>query len=231
MDRLDYLNRDSFFTGVTEGVVSSDRIIKMLDVHNDYLVVEQKGIYSVEKFITARRFMYWQVYLHKTVLAAENLLLQILKRARYLALQGSELFATPAFAFFLKNKITKQHFENENVLNQFALLDDTDVFASVKVWCNHSDKVLALLCTSLVNRTLYKTTLQAQPVDANVLKQWQAKAQAVFQIDGNETAYFAFDGQVANKAYQVGNENIDILFKDGTLLDIALASDNLNISV
>ncbi|HQU99783.1 MAG: HD domain-containing protein [Bacteroidia bacterium] len=231
MDRLDYLNRDSFFTGVTEGVVSSDRIIKMLDVYNDTLVVEQKGIYSVEKFITARRLMYWQVYLHKTVLAAENLLLQILKRARFLAFKGHTLFATPAFTYFLTQPVTQAFFEQDEVLQQFALLDDTDVFASVKVWCNSTDKVLALLCSSLVNRNLYKTTLQTAPIESGIVQQWQTKAVTVLGIKPDDAAYFAFAGTVANNAYQLSDENIHIMYKDGTLLDIAQASDNLNISV
>lgn len=232
MDRLDYLNRDSFFTGVSEGVISSERIIRMLDVHNDSLVVEQKGIYSIEKFIIARRLMYWQVYLHKTVLAAENLLVNILKRAKELSENGIELFATPAFSFFLKNKITENDFiSDNNVLKQFSDLDDFDVFTSVKVWCNHDDKILAQLCTNLINRKLYKIKIQKERINAEELKSMQHKAVAVFSINEAKADYFAFEGEVFNNAYKITSENINILFKDGSVMDIANASDNLNISV
>lgn len=232
MDRLDYLNRDSFFTGVSEGVISSERIIKMLDVHEDSLVVEQKGIYSIEKFIIARRLMYWQVYLHKTVLSAENLLVRILQRAKELSLAGAELFATPAFAFFIKNNITQNDFQNDSkILKQFALLDDYDVFTSIKVWCNADDKILAMLCTNLVNRRLYKIKIQKEPIDKNELKVAQQKAIDIFNVDKNAANYFAFEGEVVNNAYKITSENINILFKDGTVQDIASASDNLNISV
>lgn len=232
MDRLDYLNRDSFFTGVSEGVISSERIIRMLNVHNDSLVVEQKGIYSIEKFIIARRLMYWQVYLHKTVLAAENLLVNILKRAKELSDNGTELFATPALTFFLKNKITENDFiSNSNVLKQFSDLDDFDVFTSVKVWCNHDDKILAQLCSNLIDRKLYKIKIQKERINALELKSMQSKAEAVFSVNQNEANYFAFEGEVINNAYKITSENINILFKDGSVLDIAKASDNLNISV
>ena len=232
MDRLDYLNRDSFFTGVSEGVISSERIIRMLDVHDDSLVVEQKGIYSIEKFIIARRLMYWQVYLHKTVLAAENLLVNILKRAKELSEKNVELFATPAFAFFLKNKITNSDFNaNDNVLKQFAALDDFDVFTSIKVWCNHDDKILAQLCVNLIDRKLYKIKIQKEKIDTAELKSMQQKATTVFNIEQQAADYFAFEGEVINNAYKITSENINILFKDGAVLDIANASDNLNISV
>ena len=232
MDRLDYLNRDSFYTGVTEGVISSDRIIKMLDVHNDRLVVEQKGIYSVEKFIIARRLMYWQVYLHKTVLSAENLLIKILQRAKELAEAKVDLFATPAFSFFLNKAIVESDFTaDKNVLDQFALLDDYDVFTSIKVWCKHSDKILATLCTNMVERKLYKIKIQKEQFEPTELDEAQLKAVKVFNIDKSQSHYFAFVGEVVNNAYKISDENINIIYKDGTVADITNASDNLNISV
>lgn len=232
MDRLDYLNRDSFFTGVSEGVISSERIIRMLAVHDDSLVVEQKGIYSVEKFLIARRLMYWQVYLHKTVLAAENLLVNILKRAKELADEGVPLFATPALNFFLENNITETDFvTNKNVLKLFAALDDFDVFTSVKVWCNHDDKILAHLCINLIDRKLYKIKIQKERIIGVELKSMQQKAVEVLTIDKKMAGYFVFEGEVFNNAYQINSENINILFKDGAVVDIANASDNLNISV
>jgi HD superfamily phosphohydrolase len=156
MDRMDYLNRDSFFTGVSEGVISSDRIIKMLNVKNDSVTVEEKGIYSIEKFLIARRLMYWQVYLHKTVIAAEQLLCKIFNRSRELALKGAKFAITPALNHFLEKEITKQEFMNSpKHLAVFALLDDTDVMAAVKVWADSDDAVLATLCHNFINRKLY----------------------------------------------------------------------------
>ncbi|MEO8150798.1 MAG: HD domain-containing protein [Bacteroidia bacterium] len=232
MDRLDYLNRDSFFTGVSEGVVSSDRIIKMLDVHDDNLVVEQKGIYSIEKFIISRRLMYWQVYLHKTVLAAENLLMKILQRAKELAEKGADLFATPAFLFFLQNTITESDFASDKkVLHQFALLDDYDVFTSVKVWCYHPDFILSTLCTNLIDRKLYKIKIQKERIDSKELADAQQKAVSLFNIEKQHAHYFAFEGEVVNNAYKISDEKINILFKDDSVTDIAFASDNLNIHV
>ena len=176
MDRLDYLKRDSFFTGVSEGVVSSDRIIKMLNVAKGELVIEAKGIYSVEKFLIARRLMYWQVYLHKTVLSAENLLVKILKRAKELSLSGTELFATPALSLFLKNNFNKKDFTSKKeLLNQFVLLDDYDIMASVKVWTLSDDKILSLLCSSLIDRNLYKIELQNKKFNSSYIKTLQEK--------------------------------------------------------
>lgn len=232
MDRLDYLNRDSFYTGVSEGVISSDRIIKMLDVHNDSLVVEQKGIYSVEKFIISRRLMYWQVYLHKTVLAAESLLMKILMRAKELSDAGQELFATPSFFYFLKNNVTLKQFEEDKIsLNQFALLDDYDVFASIKVWCTHTDKVLSALCCNMIERKLYKIKIQNEPIAADELSGAIKIAMTTFEVDESLAHYFVFKGEVVNNAYKISDERINIIFKDGTISDVTYASDNLNISV
>jgi hypothetical protein len=231
MDRLDYLKRDSFFTGVSEGVISTDRIITMLNVVNDELAIEEKGIYSIEKFIIARRLMYWQVYLHKTVLSAENLLVKILQRAKELAEQNIELFSTPSLNYFLYNKINKQTFiENNDTLDVFAQLDDYDVMTSVKVWQSHTDKILSLLCKNMVNRKLYKIKLQKKPFQKN---EYQQEKQAILkQLNLNEALlhYFIFTGKIINNAYNPKHDKINILFKDGTILDIAEAADNLNIS-
>jgi len=232
VDRLDYLSRDSFFTGVSEGVISSDRIIKMMEVHDGNLVVESKGIYSIEKFITARRLMYWQVYLHKTVVSAEQLLVRIIERARFLAGTGAELFATPAFNTFLYGSHSLDDFaSNPTLLETFSKLDDFDVFTSIKEWCNHSDKVLATLCRWLVNRNLYRIEINAIQFDEMDVAAKRADAMKRYGISHEEAAYFVFTGAVENKAYSASSEKIYILFKNRTVEDIALASDNLNISV
>ncbi len=232
MDRLDYLNRDSFFTGVSEGVISSDRIIKMLHVHNDTLVVEEKGIYSIEKFIIARRLMYWQVYLHKTVLAAENLLMNILKRAKELSEKKEQLFATPALQFFLHNDISDNDFiNNPLVLQHFSSLDDYDIFTSIKVWQSHPDFVLSRLCSNLINRNLYKIKLQKTPFENAEVETYKSAANKLYGSKNADINYFVFTGSEENSAYQANDEQILILYKNNTLLDIANASDNLNISV
>ena len=229
MDRLDYLKRDSFFTGVSEGVISSERIIKMLNVKNDELVVEEKGIYSIEKFIIARRLMYWQVYLHKTVVAAENMLVNILKRAKELSSQGTELFATPALAVFLKNNYNKKDFlDYPGLLETFALLDDYDIFASVKVWMHHPDKILSDLCTSLVERRLFRIELKKEKTGASYKQQLIAKAAKKFRVTEKEAQYYVCTGEVENSAYKSNIVKISILMNDGKVLDIAEASDQLN---
>lgn len=232
MDRLDYLKRDSFFTGVSEGVVSSDRIIKMLNVANGELVIEAKGIYSVEKFLIARRLMYWQVYLHKTVLSAENLLVKILKRAKELALAGKDLFATPALSLFLKNNYNKKDFtSNKELLNQFILLDDYDIMASVKVWVNIEDKILSLLCKNLIDRNLFKIELQNTNFSAAYVKTIKDKATKKYKISGKDLDYFVFNNSVKNSAYNASEIKINILYNNGTLVDVAKASDQLNIKM
>ncbi|MBN8697903.1 MAG: HD domain-containing protein [Bacteroidetes bacterium] len=232
MDRLDYLKRDSFFTGVSEGVISSDRIIKMLNVVNDQLVVEAKGIYSIEKFIIARRLMYWQVYLHKTVLSAENLLVNILQRAKELAEKKVELFCTPQLRTFLYNKYSKSDFiKKPELLDTFAKLDDYDIMSSVKVWVDHEDKVLSMLCKQLVNRNLFKIELQNQPFKDDKIAALKNRAKKQLGLSEKETAYFVFTGNVTNDAYRADKIRINILFKDGVVRDIAEASDQLSIDV
>ncbi len=232
VDRLDYLNRDSFFTGVSEGVISSDRIIKMLEISNGDLAVEEKGIYSVEKFIIARRLMYWQVYLHKTVISAEMLLVKIISRAKELALRGAALFSTPAMSGFLYHEYTLNDFENNpDLLEQFVLLDDSDILASVKVWCSHQDKTLAYLCKSLINRNLYKIRLNYNEFDSETVRNLLVRSSEIYQIEPEDAHYYAFTGSIENNAYSSSSEKIKILYKNGEVKDIASASDNLNISV
>lgn len=230
MDRMDYLNRDSFFTGVSEGVISSDRIIKMLNVKDDQIAVEVKGIYSVEKFLIARRLMYWQVYLHKTVIAAEQLLAKILKRSRELALKGESVFTTPALSHFLKKPISRDAFMNEDHhLQMFATLDDTDIMAAVKVWAGHDDFVLSKLCRDLVHRDLYKVDITNEAPEKQFIAELTGLAAKKYDITEHEASYFVFDDIIGNDAYKPGDGNIRILMKDGTVKDIAAASDNSNL--
>jgi uncharacterized protein len=232
MDRLDYLKRDSFFTGVSEGIISSDRIIAMLAVANDSLAIEAKGIYSIEKFIIARRLMYWQVYLHKTVLSAEHLLVNILSRAKELSAQGLDLFATPALTQFLKHTYYKSDFlNNEAVLNAFAALDDNDIYTSIKVWQEANDPILAFLCTCLVNRNLFKIELQNENFAAQKISDLKQKAKNKYNLSDPEIKYFVFSDSIKNSAYNPSSERISILYKDGKTVDIADAADQLNISV
>jgi HD superfamily phosphohydrolase len=232
MDRLDYLNRDSFFTGVSEGVVSSDRIIKMLNVVNDQLAIEAKGIYSIEKFIIARRLMYWQVYLHKTVLSAESLLVNILKRAKELAEKKVDLFCTPALHTFLYNKYSEKDFKtNPMLLDVFAKLDDNDIMTSIKVWTSHNDIVLSGLCKQLVDRKLFKVELQNQAFKEDKIKTIKQDIKKRLKLNDKEVSYFVFTGIVSNDAYRSDKIRINILFKDGSVADIADASDQLSIDV
>jgi uncharacterized protein len=199
---------------------------------NDQLVVEDKGIYSIEKFIIARRLMYWQVYLHKTVLSAEHLLVNILRRAKQLAENNVELFCTPSLKLFLYNRFTKKAFlSNPEVLEAFAQLDDYDIMTSIKVWSQHSDRVLSFLCGNMVNRKLYAVELQQKPFKGNYVEELQKKAVKKYGLSKEEVPYYVFTGAVQNKAYSSDNIRINILFKNGEVLDIAKAADLFNISV
>lgn len=233
MDRLDYLSRDSFFCGVSEGIIGSQRIIKMLNLHNDRLVVEEKGIYSIEKFLVARRLMYWQVYLHKTSVASEKMLTNILTRAKELASEGEELFAPPSLQFFLYNKLTKTNFESSSEpLDKFAELDDADILSAVKVWSNYPDKVLSTLCHNFTNRKLFKVIMLKNKEEGEELRTFYLeKYKAKFGFDEREASYFISEEIVSTDTYSPQDETIDILYKDGTVKDIAEASDMLNIQV
>jgi len=227
MDRLDYLSRDSFYTGVSEGVVSNQRIIKMLNVRDDRLVVEQKGIYSIEKFIMARRLMYWQVYLHKTVVAAERLLINILKRAKHCAHSGTELFASPALKYFLYNNFGREDFHtNPEVLNTFVQLDDFDIMGAVKVWQDSRDPVLSVLCTNLVNRKLPRVLLTRTPFSDQVLDRLRAATIKITGVAKADVDYFFQTDQITNHAYAPGTDGIYFLGKDGRLIDLSEATDN-----
>jgi len=235
IDRMDYLSRDSFFTGVTEGIVGTDRIIKMLNISEDRLVVDVKGIYSIEKFLIARRLMYWQVYLHKTVVAAEFLLINVLKRARELVNQGQTVFTTPTLGVFLNYNVTPKTFaenqkiEGRNILDWFALLDDSDILTSLKEWQFHPDLVLSTLAKSISNRKLFRTKIKNKPVS----KSWEEKMihRIAEEITHDKSAarYFLISGEITNNALNRHSENIHILYKDGKVKDIRKASD-INLS-
>ena len=231
MDRMDYLKRDSFYSGVQEGIIGSDRIIHMLNVVKDELVVESKGIYSIEKFLIARRLMYWQVYLHKTVLSAENMLIKVLKRAKELSQSGEELFGSSALKLFLKNNFTLDDFRlNEEVFKSFTRLDDQDVLGAIKEWQFHEDKILATLSNKIINRKLLKIEVTDKAVSKTRLTKMKKQIADYFNIDISQTHYLAFEDSISNNAYTSHKSNINILYKDGSLKDIADASDQLNIS-
>ncbi len=217
MDRLDYLNRDSFFTGVHEGVIGYDRIIKMLSVKDGTLVVEQKGIYSIEKFLIARRLMYWQVYLHKTSLAAEQMLIRCLKRAKYLATQGVELDVPTALRTFLYTDYTSEDFQNNRraLLDNFALLDDHDIISAFKAWINHSDFILSFLSKSLIDRRLFRVHLNNEPFASDHLEMLRHKVVQTYPVSEADAEYLIFAGQETNSAYSTSKKEIQILFKDG----------------
>ena len=249
MDRLDYLRRDSFFTGVTEGNIGSARIIKMLNVVDDRLVVEQKGIYSIENYLTSRRLMYWQVYLHKTTVAYEKTLVCLLRRAKYLAQRGDEVFATPALRYFLYNNVTAEHFDSDpQALANYELLDDNDIWASVKTWMGHPDRVLSLLATDLAERKIFRVEVSREPfADADVQALQQQLADA-FGVTFEDAAYLMSVNTIQKDMYDPSEEQIDILqtshqpfqlgqeqeeteLEEKHLVDIAEASELFNISL
>ena len=232
MDRLDYLRRDSFYTGVTEGNIGSARIIKMLNVKDDHLVVESKGIYSIENFLTSRRLMYWQVYLHKTSVACEKMLISTLLRAKELASQGVELFASPALRFFLYNRIDKDEFYNNPAcLENFIQLDDNDIWTALKVWSTHEDKVLSILSQSLIDRHLFKVEISSSPLTKSQKDELIEKISTYLQISKKEASYFLCTSTIENNMYKKEDDSIEIIFNDGTTKNIADASDMLNISL
>lgn len=231
VDRIDYLKRDSFFTGVAEGSINAERLLEMLEVVGNELAIEAKGIYSVESFIVSRRIMYWQVYMHKTVLSAEYTLMKILKRAKQIS-KERDLPATPALSFFLKNQVNFNDFEDKNhALDQFCKLDDYDVMTAVKMWCYDQDPVLSELSTRLINRHLFKIEMQEKEFDPNYIEEKRKKIASYYGWSLEEADYLLLQGISSNHAYHPKKSAINILYKDGSLKDISEASDQLNISV
>lgn len=228
MDRADYLKRDSFYSGVAEGNINSERLITMLNVVDDELVIEEKGIYSVEKFLVARRFMYWQVYLHKTGLVAEQLLIRVLKRAKELIKEGKTLNASTSLLYFLNNEISCENFDDKT-LETFSRLDDYDIISSMKNWELHDDFVLRNLCEMILNRTLLKIKIRDKKIKKDLLQEHLQKLMGRYEISNHEAQYFVFTGEISNQAYQHKTQKINILYKSGKVEDIVKASDQLNL--
>jgi len=220
VDRMDYLSRDSFYSGVSEGVIGYDRILKMMVVHNNELAIEEKGVYSIEKFLVARRLMYWQAYLHKTVLAGEHMLIKILERAKLLARNSSGPFSvSPILDDILRSADSASYIRTH--LDHFCMLDDYDILSSIKAWCRHPDKVLSTLSTWLINRRILKIRLQVQPINHSEKEALLQKTMQAMGLSSEEASYFVFDGIAVNRMYNPGDEHIRILFKDGTVKDIS----------
>jgi hypothetical protein len=232
MDRLDYLMRDSFYTGVNEGVISTDRILKMLTVVNDELAVELKGIYSIEKFIVARRLMYWQVYYHKTVLAVEYTLISIINRARELTHKGIKPPCSPSLKFFLSGNISKVQFTSSaEILGKFALLDDYDINHAIKEWASFADPVLSLLCSSLLNRKLPRVVISDAPFTKAQMDSINQKVTDRLRLGNGEHCFFTGQGEISNSAYNPGSDRITIVDKNGACWDISGLSEQLNIAI
>ena len=232
MDRLDYLRRDSFFTGVTEGNIGSARIIKMLNVVDDALVVESNGIYSIENYLTSRRLMYWQVYLHKTTVGCENILINALHRAKALAAKGTELFASPALRYFLYNDVDANSFQSDaKALDNYIELDDNDIWSALKVWQHHDDKILSLLASNIVNRRLFKVEVREEEPTEEEIQALKASLSATYGIEEADCQYLMGVNKVQKDMYNPFDDHISILYKDGTLKDITVASEILNIEL
>ena len=231
MDRLDYLRRDSFFTGVTEGNIGSARIIKMLDVENDALVVDQKGIYSIENYLISRRLMYWQVYLHKTAVGCEAILVNLLKRAKYLVRNGHSLFSTPALAYFLANDVDRDFFTTHaEALQNYCSLDDNDIWSSVKVWMNDADPVLSILANDLVNRKLFKVEVFDEPIPEGVIEERLATICTHTGLSTSDATYLMSANTVNKNMYNMEDDHITIKCKDGTCKDISQASELFDVT-
>lgn len=228
MDRADYLKRDSFYTGVAEGNINSERLISMLNVVDNRLVIEEKGIYSVEKFLLARRLMYWQVYLHKTSLLAEQLLMNVLKRVKWLHKNHIEIAAGTSLMYFIENEISLNDFE-ATALQHFAALDDFDIIYAIKQWQFHDDKVLSMLCQMVINRKLLNIKIKSKPILVAKLQSYLIKFAQKHEMSNEEAAYFIFEGSISNQAYTLKKEQIIIQFKTGKLQDIVKASDHFNL--
>lgn len=230
VDRMDYLCRDSFFSGVQEGRVASERLLKMMNVVDDRLVVEYKGIYSVEKFLVARRLMYWQVYLHKTSVAAEQLLIKILSRAKHLAMAGQELFAAPALHYFLYHRVTAADFyPGSEAFRLYAKLDDNDVMSAIKVWMDSEDKVLSMLSTSFINRSLFRGRLLTEPLSEEEKQVYREYYAGKYGVSTDDADYFFAEHASTSRTYSEREDSIDILYNDGTVRDIASASEILDL--
>jgi HD superfamily phosphohydrolase len=230
IDRLDYLKRDSFFTGVSEGTIGADRIIKMLNVQNDRLVVEEKGIYSIENFLSARRLMYWQVYLHKASVSAEKMLINIIQRARKLTRKGDTLYASKPLTLFLSRDIGIENFAEEpGVLDSFAQMDDYDIWGAIKVWADHEDRILSVLCKMLLNRRLFRIKLTNEAPSKTEIKALEASIMKKYDLKPSEVKYFFSHGKVTNNAYKVSDREILILSKSGAVRDVVEAADLPNI--
>ena len=223
---------DSFFTGVQEGVVGCARIIKMLNVVEDNLVIDEKGIYPIENYLTSRRSMYWQVYLHKTVVACEKILINILRRAKYLVKNGENLFAPPALQYFLYNDIDNQKFtEDEDVLKFYAKLDDNDIWSTVKVWMDSKDKILSMLSYNLINRKTFKVEVHDEEVDENYIHDLRLKLSEKYQISYDETQYLYGLDTIKTNMYDIENDNIKVYMKDNSIRDICEVSELLNVAL
>jgi HD superfamily phosphohydrolase len=232
MDRLDYLRRDSFFTGVTEGNIGSARIIKMLNVVDDRLVIEQKGIYSLENYLTTRRLMYWQVYLHKTTVAYEKVLVSMLTRAKDLVRQGKEVFASPALAYFLNNNVDRQWFENHSeALLMYEDLDDSDIWSAMKAWKYHEDKILSTLAKDMLDRYVFKVEVHEEPISEERLEELRTSIALKMGIPKEDTHYMFNVSEIQKDMYSVDDDSIDILYKDGSIKDISEASEILNVAL
>ena len=232
MDRLDYLRRDSFFTGVSEGTIGSARIIKMLNVADDKLVVDQKGVYSIENYLTARRLMYWQVYLHKTTVATEKVLVNLLLRAKQLARQGHPLFAPPALSYFLNNDINKEDFTiDSKALTNYEQLDDNDIWCAAKVWIHESDPILSMLATNLTSRKPFHVEIREEAMNEDEKHQLQAKLSEEFNVSFDDARYLFSENRIEKDMYDPKGDQIDILSKDGTVKDISETSELFNFSL
>lgn len=232
MDRLDYLRRDSFFTGVQEGIIGCARIIKMLNVVDDNLVIDEKGIYPIENYLTSRRSMYWQVYLHKTVVACEKILINLLRRAKHLVNSGKEIFAPPALQYFLHNDINHERFmEDEDVLKYYARLDDNDIWSTVKVWMYCDDKIMQMLASNLINRTTFKVEVYDVQIDENYIHDIRKKLSDKYEISYEDTCYLYSTEKINTNMYDIENDNIKIKMKNNVVCDICEASDLLKVAL
>tara|TARA_S200000501_G_C20811208_1_gene738462 strand:- start:837 stop:1697 length:861 start_codon:yes stop_codon:yes gene_type:complete len=232
VDRLDYLNRDSFYSGVNEGIINSDRIISTLNVYNQELVVDYKGLYSIEKFIIARKLMYWQVYLHKTVLSAEYTLMQVLKRAKELTQNGFNIYSTPNFKVFLneKNAINLIFFNKHKLLDKFALIDDSDLLTCLKSWTHSEDQVLKILSNSIINRKLLKIKTFEKKNIKKEIRRLQSIAMKKFKLTLNDTSYLIFPISINNQTYNFVNNEIKFLKKNNVIVNLSGIKNEINMN-